>query len=138
MTVVGGSAGSRHSVAGCRGDSDESKISAANVVGDRWTHAKNCCVHAAVGSAIRGTQGDRRAARRGLLHPIYRGLFEVIAALVAEGVPHETPMVAARLERDGRLAGHTGQRLSRALVTAATAGADRAGLGHCSGACRSE
>lgn len=62
--------------------------------------------------------------------PIYRELFEVIAALIAEGAPHETAMVAARLERDGRLAGHAGQRLSRALVTAATAGADRTGLGH--------
>lgn len=62
--------------------------------------------------------------------PLYRELFEVIAGLVTEGAPHSTPMVAARLERDGRLGGHAGQRLKAALVAATTVGADGGAVGH--------
>jgi len=62
--------------------------------------------------------------------PLYRELFEVIGELIGEGAPHQAPMVAARLDRDGRLGGHTGQRLKAALVSAATVGADGAAVGH--------
>ncbi|BDB63529.1 DnaB-like helicase N-terminal domain-containing protein [Rhodococcus sp. RDE2] len=61
--------------------------------------------------------------------PIYRELFEVIAALAGEGAPHTAAMVAARLEQDGRLGGHAGERLRRALVGATTVGADGASVG---------
>lgn len=62
--------------------------------------------------------------------PIYRELFEVIAALVDERAPHGTAMVAARLDRDGRLGGYAGDRLRRGLVAATTAGADGATVGY--------
>lgn len=62
--------------------------------------------------------------------PIYRELFEVIAALVADGAPHTAAMVAAQLEQDGRLGGHAGDRLRRALIGATTAGADGASVGY--------
>jgi len=62
--------------------------------------------------------------------PIYRELVEVVATLVTEGVPHGTSMVVARLERDGRLGGHAGDRLRRAVVNATTAGADGGAVGH--------
>lgn len=62
--------------------------------------------------------------------PLYRELFDVVATLVTEGAPHTAAMVAARLEQDGRLGGHTGDRLRRALVAATTAGADGASVGY--------
>lgn len=62
--------------------------------------------------------------------PLHRELVEVVATLVAEGVPHGTSMVVARLERDGRLGGHAGDRLRRAVVNATSAGADGGAVGH--------
>ncbi|WP_137875569.1 DnaB-like helicase N-terminal domain-containing protein [Rhodococcus sp. Q] len=62
--------------------------------------------------------------------PVHRELFEVIAAMAAEGAPTAAPMVAARLDRDGLLGGHAGERRRRVLLSAATAGADGASVGH--------
>jgi len=62
--------------------------------------------------------------------PLYRELFEAIAELISEGAPHQAPMVAGRLDRDGRLGGHAGQRLKAALLSATTVGADGAAVAH--------
>ncbi|NKS56548.1 DNA helicase [Rhodococcus hoagii] len=62
--------------------------------------------------------------------PIYAELYTVIADLVRTGVPHGTAMVAAKLEQDGRLGGHTGQRLAKALTDVTLAGADGIAAGH--------
>ncbi|NKR30227.1 DNA helicase [Rhodococcus hoagii] len=62
--------------------------------------------------------------------PIYTELYTVIADLVRAGVPHGTAMVAAKLEQDGRLGGHTGQRLTKALTDITLVGADGISAGH--------
>ncbi|NKS54413.1 DNA helicase [Rhodococcus hoagii] len=62
--------------------------------------------------------------------PIYAELYDVIASLVRSGAPHEAPMVAVKLEQDGRLGGHHGGRLTRALTDVTLAGADGIAAGH--------
>ncbi len=62
--------------------------------------------------------------------PIYAELYDVIATLVRSGAPHEAPMVAVKLEQDGRLGGHHGGRLTRALTDVTLAGADGIAAGH--------
>lgn len=62
--------------------------------------------------------------------PIYTELYDVIAELVRAKAPHGTAMVFAKLEQDGRLGGHAGQRLAKALTDVTLAGADGIAAGH--------
>jgi len=62
--------------------------------------------------------------------PVYRDLFELIAAQIEVGTPHDPASVAAALTQTGRAAGHRGTRLSRALSDATMAGGAPEAVGH--------
>lgn len=62
--------------------------------------------------------------------PVYRELFEVIAAQIEAGKPHDPASIAAALTQTGRAAGHRGTRLSRALSDATMAGGAPEAVGH--------
>ncbi len=62
--------------------------------------------------------------------PVYRDLFELIAAQVEAGTPHDPASIAAALTQTGRAAGHRGTRLSRALSDATMAGGAPEAVGH--------
>jgi len=62
--------------------------------------------------------------------PVYRELFELIAAQIEAGRPHDPASVAAALTQTGRAAGHLGMQLSRALSDATMAGGAPEAAGH--------
>jgi len=62
--------------------------------------------------------------------PVYRELFELIAAQIEAGTPHDPASVAAALTQTGRAAGHRGTALSRALSDATMAGGAPEAVGH--------
>jgi len=62
--------------------------------------------------------------------PVYRELFELIAAQIEAGTPHDPASVAAALTQTGRAAGHRGTRLSHALSDATMAGGAPEAVGH--------
>jgi len=62
--------------------------------------------------------------------PVYRDLFELVAAQIEVGTLHDPASVAAALTQTGRAAGHRGTRLSRALSDATMAGGAPEAVGH--------
>ncbi|MFF0818363.1 DnaB-like helicase N-terminal domain-containing protein [Rhodococcus sp. NPDC003318] len=62
--------------------------------------------------------------------PTYADLFTGVAELISAGQPHDPVSVMATLTRGGKAAGHTGERLRRALTDATLAGSDAVALTH--------
>jgi len=62
--------------------------------------------------------------------PVYRELFELLAAQIEAGKPHDPASIAAALTQTGRAGGHRGTRFSRALSDATMAGGAPEAVGH--------
>jgi len=109
----------------------EGPVDAGDLLDDPRTDVEALCLcsllwsSSSVARTITGT-----LTRSDFERPVYRELFELIAAQIEAGKPHDPASVAAALTQTGRSAGHRGMQLSRALSDATMAGGAPEAVGH--------
>ncbi len=112
-------------------DPAEGPVEAGDLLDDPRTDVEALCLcsllwsSSSVARTITGT-----LTRSDFERPVYRELFELIAAQIEAGKPHDPASVAAALTQTGRAAGHLGMQLSRALSDATMAGGAPEAAGH--------
>jgi len=124
-------AGPDHGYGEVLDDPADGLIEAGDLLDDPRTDVEALCLCSLLWSAapaartITGTLTQYDFER-----PVYRELFELIAAQIEAGTPHDPASIAATLTQTGRAAGHRGTRLSRALSDATMAGGAPEAAGH--------
>ncbi len=112
-------------------DSLDGSVEAGDLLDDPRTDAEALCLCSLLWSSspVARTITDT-LIQSDFERPVYRELFEVIAAQIEAGKPHDPASVAAALTQTGRAAGHRGTQLSRALSDATMAGGAPEAAGH--------
>ncbi len=112
-------------------DPAEGPVDAGDLLDDPRTDAEALCLCSLLwsSSSVARTITDTLTPSD-FERPVYRELFELIAAQVGAGTPHDPASVAAALTQTGRAAGHRGTALSRALSDATMAGGAPEAVGH--------
>jgi len=112
-------------------DPAEGLVEAGDLLDDPRTDAEALCLCSLLWSSahVARTITDT-LTQSDFERPVYRELFELIAAQIEAGTPHDPASVAAALTQTGRAAGHRGTALSRALSDATMAGGAPEAVGH--------
>ncbi len=104
-------------------DPADDPVDAGDLLDDPWTDVEALCLCSLLwsSSSVARTITDTLTPSD-FERPVYRELFELIAAQIEAGTPHDPASIAAALTQTGRAAGHRGTQLSRALSDATMAG----------------